>query len=231
MSSTAQLQALLYSSACFLVMLRPSSAFPSIVILGSHPSQRWTANGFAFPNKRATSPLNAEFGELSISQPPRLDDDLIRAARAPLPWESVYDRDDDSSCWQNGQRWFETRASLTKLWVLPRDMSNGSWENYAAAADEGERKILERVPQLLRLESSLVVESARTVLRQLKLPPALLRREPILLAMEPARLRGGYDRLKKTMVDESKLREACRDTPGLLAETAARWSNTTGLGP
>ena len=175
-----------------------------------------------------------EFGELSISHPPeRLDPQLIKAAEELLPWEQQQQQQpvDDrvlssSSSWQGGEHWFVTRKFLVDMWVLPRDMSNGAWEEYAIAATKGEQKILQQVPQLLRLDSSRVVESAKTVLKDpLHLPPALLRKEPILLAMEPTRLKGAWKNLLKEtpQQDVKSLMERCKETPQLLVEAATKW--------
>lgn len=193
--------------------------------------------------------LRAEFGELSISEElPPLDPAWIGAARKPLSWEAlsvtntdVYDVvpsdniDDDpsSSLWQNGQRWFVTREALMDLWVLPRDMSNGSWENYADAAIRGEEKVLQQVPQLLRLESESIILSAKTVLNELGLPPALLRKEPILLSMSPDRLRGGFESIRNMNSDDindKSALEACRDTEGLLVKAATKWTRSSDHG-
>lgn len=97
--------------------------------------------------------LQAGFGELSISEPSQLDEYLIEAARQSFSWECESVEATTCSDWQQGQYWFETRQSLMKLWVLPRDMSNGSWENYKLAANRGEQGILQLVPQLLRLKT------------------------------------------------------------------------------
>ena len=156
-----------------------------------------------------------------IDRLPPLDAEWIKAAQKPFSWDDDDDddlyNDIDLVSWQNGQRWFVTREKLMDMWVLPRDMSNGNWERYADAAIRGEEKVLRKVPQLLRLETDAVLESARTVLNDLRLPPALLRKEPILLAMSPNRLRGGF----RASGGNS---EACRDTRGLLAEAASDWT-------
>ena len=121
---------------------------------------------------------------------------------------------------------------LTKLWVLPRDPSNGSWEAYAIAADKGEDKMLSSVPQLLRLRTEDIEASAKTVLSVLRLPPALLRREPLLLTIPSDRLISGFDSLVNTEKSKGNdtiddkinevIREACKDSPGLLLEAATK---------
>jgi len=200
------------------------------------------ASAFGFHNLHPTAtkishctpifPHNAEFGELSIPEAPRLSTAWIQAAEERLPWELVgkdnHEITDDAegTAWQSGERWCTTRQSLVNMWVLPRDMTNGAWENYAMAANRGEEKILSKVPQLLRLESMAVVDSAKMVLQTLKLPPALLRQEPILLAMEAERLLGGFKRLYKEFnLEEALVRESCKNEPGLLVEASINWTN------
>eukprot|EP00580_Thalassiosira_gravida_P010760 CAMPEP_0201644568 /NCGR_PEP_ID=MMETSP0493-20130528/30462_1 /ASSEMBLY_ACC=CAM_ASM_000838 /TAXON_ID=420259 /ORGANISM="Thalassiosira gravida, Strain GMp14c1" /LENGTH=132 /DNA_ID=CAMNT_0048119291 /DNA_START=349 /DNA_END=747 /DNA_ORIENTATION=- len=122
-------------------------------------------------------------------------------------------------------------------------MSNGSWESYAIAANNGEDKMLSAVPQLLRLNPEDVEKSAKMVLDVLRLPPVLLRKEPLLLAMSPDRLIRGFESLllaeTRDMIRKKKgrgedrveggtdeviigvVREACKDTPGLLLEAAS----------
>ena len=60
----------------------------------------------------------------------------------------------------------------------------------------------------------------------LKLPPALLRKEPLLLAMAPDRLLGGFESLREELgCDDASVRESCKDTPGLLLESAKKWTD------
>ncbi|KAL9190791.1 hypothetical protein ACHAXT_000497 [Thalassiosira profunda] len=176
---------------------------------------------------------SSEFGAISASSaPPRLNPELIDAALVRLPWE-VEEEDDTSHALDedldliSGERWFNTRQILTRLWVLPRDMSNGSWEAYADAANRGEDAMLTNVPQLLRLSPDEVEASAKTVLKELQLPPALLRREPALLTVPPERLVGGFDaivQLETEKEDSSDVvlaaRKVCRDEQGLLLKAA-----------
>lgn len=204
---------------------------------------------------KSSSSSSSEFGEIAASKNlPKLNSTLIEAALERLPWEveegdddiDEYDKDNDDSCssstesactWENGQQWYETRQLLTTQWILPRDLLNGSWESYGIAANRGEEKMLNAVPQLLRLNIDYVGAAANTVLSVLKLPPALVRREPILLTMKPDRLEGGFESLllieksKKNMDDGSDndsddiqaVRESCKDTPGMLLEAATKW--------
>ena len=168
------------------------------------------------------------FGELSISEEaPQLSAALIQSAQERLPWEQPLEDDslnieNDIESWRSGKQWYSTRQRLMDMWVLPRDMSKGSWEAYAAAANRGEESILEKAPQLLRLPSDNIVDSTRMVLSVLKLPPALLRKEPLLLTMEPQRLQGGFERLQTndSYADAAMAREACKNIPGLLLEAA-----------
>mmetsp|Transcript_37859 Transcript_37859/g.42666 ORF Transcript_37859/g.42666 Transcript_37859/m.42666 type:complete len:293 (-) Transcript_37859:76-954(-) len=173
--------------------------------------------------------------------PPLLDSDLIQAAQQPFSWDNVAsstttsddsDNDDDEdsgdiSCWQNGQRWWVTREALVKLWILPEDVLG----YYDDATIKVENKMLAQVPQLLRFEPEMVVTSATTVLHDLRLPPALLRKEPLLLVMDSERLRGGFETIRSRMTSTttststaSTPLEACRETPGLLVAAATKWT-------
>jgi hypothetical protein len=101
--------------------------------------------------------------------------------------------------------------------------------------------MLNAVPQLLRLNIDYVGAAAKTLLSVLKLPPALVRREPILLTMKPDRLEGGFESLllieKKNRDDGSDndsddikaVRESCRDTSGMLLEAATKWEQKKEL--
>ena len=150
---------------------------------------------------------------------PLLDTALIDAARANLSWEKSYD---DAVAWESGELWGQTRLRLVELWVLPRDMSNGADERYAKAAERGETKILNAVPQLLRLPSSDVIASAKAVLSA-PLPPALLRSEPALLSYPRCHIEGGLGKLMTTMSSKEAAIVACRDTPGLLLGAVEGW--------
>lgn len=185
---------------------------------------------FSTPRKwalSATALRAGERGELTVSDPPPLNAAMIEAARKRLPWEDL-DELEVAEAWETGRVWYNTRVRLVNLWVLPRDMSNGAWESYAVAASKGEEKILDEVPQLLRLPTEGIVASARAVLTNLNLPPALLRKEPLLLTLTPDRLLGGFDQLKRQQEcnggdGAAKTIEACRETPGLLANAAMEW--------
>ncbi|MGK3741357.1 MAG: hypothetical protein ACI90V_008209 [Bacillariaceae sp.] len=235
----------------------------------SSSSRRYigSGNGNGVPAKERTicikssSSSSSEFGELAASKNlPQLNSTLIEAALERLPWEIEDDNDDgideddsnnndDNSysssttagTWENGQQWYETRQLLTNQWILPRDLTNGSWESYGIAANKGEEKMLNAVPQLLRLNIDYVGAAAKTLLSVLKLPPALVRREPILLTMKPDRLEGGFESLllieKKNRDDGSDndsddikaVRESCRDTSGMLLEAATKWEQKKEL--
>ena len=209
-------------------MRRPQHRCPSPFLVARCRPRIDTQN----PSTRTI--LHAEFGELSISPPPFLEPDLIQAATEPLPWESSSNPTQPADDWQTGQLWFETRSALMKLWVLPRDMSNGSWEPYAMAANRGEMTLLTQVPQLLRL--SHVTAAAQYVLHDLGLPAAVLRQEPLLLVMTVEQLQGGFDTLvakeqqRQGASDDHKecsvksTRAAIRDTPNLFTEAAKTWA-------
>ena len=209
---------------------------------------RKTAGVLPEPDNKDNDSISAQVQEQN--QLPPLDPAWIEAARQPCAWDaaSVTENNDESankdieniSSWQNGQRWFVTREALLDLWVLPRDISKGSWENYANAATKAEEIMLNQVPQLLRLEPSAVVESARMVLNDLQLPPALLRREPILLTMDSERLRGAFESIRlRISSSRSDLTATSEDTtedvttvtigvaantPGLLVKVATKWT-------
>ena len=192
------------------------------------------AQHYHAPYRAISTQQNAlAFGELSISEEaPQLSAPLIQSAQERLPWEEPLaddsiNSDNDIVSWRSGKQWYITRQRLMDVWVLPRDMSNGSWEAYAAAANRGEESILQKSPQLLRLPSEQIIASAKTVLSVLKLPPALLRKEPLLLTMEPQRLQGGFEQLQAndSYADAAMAREACKNTPGLLLEAAQNWEN------
>ena len=186
----------------------------------------------------------AALGDLTTPpEPPPLDPALIQAASAKLPWEMLLEKEqepilnlsrdveaelsasvsmnthnDDTTfadvSWQDGSQWATARKRLVDMWVLPRDMSNGADQQYAMAACKSEMKMLETVPQLLRLET--VVAAAERVLA-LGLPPALLRREPQLLSYPASYIEGGLDFLITMMMSTKEMVvPACRDTPGLL---------------
>lgn len=92
------------------------------------------------------------------------------------------DDDEAMTGWESGEWWEQTRLRLVELWVLPRDMSNGGADDrYSKAAERREMKLIEAVLQLLRLPPREVVASAKAVLKE-RLPPALLRNEPVLLS-------------------------------------------------
>ncbi|KAL7553051.1 hypothetical protein ACHAWF_016297 [Thalassiosira exigua] len=185
----------------------------------------------------------SEFGAISASnEPPRLSPTLVEAAFERLPWEigeNLSYKDVPATAVDeisSGEHWMDTRKVLTRLWILPRDMSNGSWEAYAAAANKGEDKMLARVPQLLRLDPDEVEASAKTVLSALKLPPAALRLEPSLLTIPSEYLVRGFNNLLlakmskdgrqvdvENRVDDEILlavRNACKEIPRLLIDAS-----------
>lgn len=167
-----------------------------------------------------TTRHRAELGELSVSEPQPIDPELIQSATNPLPWEVAADTID--TAWHSGSTWYQTRVKLVNLWVLPRDMSNGAWEAYSVAASKGEARVLNKAPQLLRLPTDQVVASARTVLNDLGLPPAVLRNEPILLTIPSERLLQAFAQLMEEQdKPREELRTICQDNPDLLIATAS----------
>lgn len=214
---------------CILVMCH--SALQAAAFFDAPPCQRQIIQNCALFS------ISSEFGAVSASSShPRLDPLLIEAARVRLPWEEKRENDNNEvACLSeeisSGQQWYQTRQVLTTLWVLPRDMSNGSWEAYAIAANNGEDRLLSCVPQLLRLPPDDIERSAKTVLSVLKLPPALLRREPLLLTVPSDLLVKGFEQLLSDEREDVTLEgideeirlnvlEACKDTSGLLLEAA-----------
>jgi hypothetical protein len=201
--------------------------------------QSFFVPSYVYQKQPKANVFNAAVGDLTTNEPLSLDPALIRAASAKLPWEMLLQKeqepilnlsrdleaeisatmnDDNTTAtdisWQDGSQWATTRKQLMKLWILPRDMSNGADERYAMAASKSEMKMLESVPQLLRLET--VVVAAERVLA-LGLPPALLRREPQLLTYPADYIEGGLNFLITMMMSTKELVvPACRDTPKLL---------------
>mmetsp|Transcript_15115 Transcript_15115/g.43878 ORF Transcript_15115/g.43878 Transcript_15115/m.43878 type:complete len:260 (-) Transcript_15115:470-1249(-) len=240
-------------TVCCLVALSmvpwflPSSFFA----LSFHPSPpvapsqrpRWRTGPSSRP-PWASLPLGMALGELASPRPPRLEEGLIDAAKGRLPWEGEHEGrrgDEESSApsdepklWENGELWSETRETLVKLWVLPRDMTNGADDDWAAAAMVRETAFLSRAPQLLRLPPSAVVETAKAVMggfgrdsgevvgSDSRLPPALLRSEPELLVFPSSYVRGGLELLGERLGKDEAVK-VCRDTPGALRAAVEEW--------
>jgi hypothetical protein len=177
---------------------------------------------------------------LSAPKAPPLDQELVKAACAQLPWEmraeiqrNANDADlpeaksstlgSDDNNWQDGSLWANSRIRLVDLWVLPRDMSNGSDSRYADVASKSELRMLEQVPQLLRCPT--VVAAAETALA-LGLPPAILRKEPALLVYPPEYIQGGMKTLKASLKNppDSQVLKVCRDAPRLLLQTVEAYT-------
>jgi hypothetical protein len=172
--------------------------------------------------------LDAVFGDLAAPNSPQLDDSLIAAARVRLSWEkaeglSFDDKDEPATGWESGKWWEQTRLRLVELWVLPRDMSNGADDRYSKAAKRSEMKLIDAVPQLLRLPPSEVIASAKAVLRE-SLPAALLRNEPVLLSYPASHIEGGFEYLLKSMPSNDAVVVACRSNEGLLVSAIERWT-------
>ncbi|CAB9527162.1 expressed unknown protein [Seminavis robusta] len=222
---------MIHPSVCLVLLafLRSdrSSAFQAPVMTQQLPTRAVVLSDNApscRSQRRFTTHLSAaEFGELSISEPSRPTPSIVTAAQAPLPWEEEKSHHNDDENWQDGQLWSLTRQRLMDIWVLPRDMSNGSWEPYAMAASAGEEALLQKAPQLLRLSHTQVLEAAKTITRTLRLPPAVLRREPMLLTMNPTQLIGGYNRL---LLEH----DAIRDEPHRLVQAATEWAREDNNG-
>eukprot|EP00173_Palmaria_palmata_P002435 Plantae.Rhodophyta-Palmaria_palmata.ctg25715.p1 GENE.Plantae.Rhodophyta-Palmaria_palmata.ctg25715~~Plantae.Rhodophyta-Palmaria_palmata.ctg25715.p1 ORF type:complete len:115 (-),score=11.78 Plantae.Rhodophyta-Palmaria_palmata.ctg25715:55-399(-) len=66
----------------------------------------------------------------------------------------------------------------------------------------------------------------KTVVRTLGLPPAVLRDQPLLMAMSEDRICGGFDDLKRDLsaTQDAQIRRACKDKPRLLTEAGTQWT-------
>lgn len=172
--------------------------------------------------------LNAAFGDLAAPNSPQLDGSLIESARVRLSWENEEgtscDNDDEPATgWESGELWEQTRLRLVELWVLPRDMSNGADDRYSKAAERWEMKLIDAVPQLLRLQPSEVIASAKAVLSE-RLPAALLRNEPVLLSYPASHIEGGLGHLLESMPTKEAVVVACRSNEGLLVSAIEEWT-------
>jgi hypothetical protein len=174
------------------------------------------ARGFVLPTRTtgqlAAPPLSAELGELSSPEMPPFDPTLIEDAQQKLLWENEITPSDVP--WQSGQLWITTREMLVSMWILPRDMSNGADGRYAAAATKTELKILNVVPQLLRLEPAEVIASAKVLAACF--PAGFLRSEPAFLAYPASTLQASIDSLLKKLQSKNAVMLACREDPSLL---------------
>jgi hypothetical protein len=160
----------------------------------------------------AAPPLSAELGELSSPKMPPFDPALIENAQQKLLWEKEVTPSDVP--WQSGQLWLTTREMLVSMWILPRDLSNGADSRYAAAATKTELKILNVIPQLLRLEPAEVIASAK--LLAACFPAGFLRSEPAFLAYPAPILQASIDSLLNKLKSKNAVMLACREDPSLL---------------
>ena len=113
---------------------------------------------------------------------------------------------------------------------LPQDVSNVSCENYATAASKGGEKVSQQAPQLFCLRPTTVITEAKMFLNELRLLPALLRNEPLLLEMNSERLVGTFDTIYQTLPSSIDTIEACRRKLNLLATDCIEW-NSSSLSP
>jgi hypothetical protein len=144
----------------------------------------------------------------------------IEAAKPPLLWEVIEKREaqpvlnlsnrdevfadlqteakqDDS--WQDGQQWATTRARLQEMGIRNED------------AD----KLLEAVPQLLRIDTDIIVDSCSAVMDLLD--GECLLREPRLLSFRGDDVRYGVEFLSTMMASTpSTVLQACCVSPSLL---------------
>ena len=219
-------QTVMMSRNIYILMLL--ACYYARVVIPFAATGRYVATTTTLIVKHQQLCMAGELGELATPPPPRLEDELLRAARKQLSWETsstlLLENNDEEDCgpllWENGEHWLNSREMLVKLWVLPRDMSNGADSKFAAAASKQEQKMLEEVPQLLRLPSSQVIESAKAVHKHF--PPAVLRSEPMLLAYPASYIQGGLDHLSST-IGEKEMFVKCRDTPSALVEAIEEW--------
>jgi hypothetical protein len=102
--------------------------------------------------------------------------------------------------WQNGQQWAATRAKLQQM----ADISN-----------EEAEKLLEVVPQLLRIETEVIVDSLSAVMHLIGGDSLL--KEPRLLSFRGDDIRHGVEFLSTMMASPpSTVLQACRVSPSLL---------------
>ena len=148
----------------------------------------------------------------------------IEAAKSPLLWEVIKKREaqpvlnlsnrdkvptdlqseeakQDGSCWEDGQQWATTKARLEEMGIRGED------------AD----KLLEAVPQLLRIDTDIIVDSCSAVMDLLVDGHCLLLREPRLLSFRGDDIRYGVEFLSTMMASSpSTVLQACRVSPSLL---------------
>lgn len=152
----------------------------------------------------------------------RCSTDRIQEAKSLLLWEVVEEREaqpvlnlsnrndvllsnlgtenlpDDG--WQNGQQWAATRARLQQMSDLSREEAD---------------KLLETVPQLLRIDTEIIVDSMSAIMHLIG--GDCLLKEPRLLSFRGDDLRYGVEFLSTMMATPpSTVLQACRVSPSLL---------------
>eukprot|EP00978_Attheya_sp_CCMP212_P029669 scaffold106101_cov24-Attheya_sp.AAC.1 len=162
----------------------------------------------------------------------------VEAAKRKLPWEimqekeqrpvlnlstrqvspeqlSVEEEEDaaitliSSQGWEDGTVWCNTRTQLEEIMGVISSHDDSSIVEWLGV-----------VPQLLRLDTTMVVETARVLLEELEIPCDLLRQEaPQLLAFPPNHVRYGIEFLSIMMAmphDLAQIKRLCAQHPSLL---------------
>ena len=162
-----------------------------------------------------------------------LSEDIIDAASVPLLWEEIENREampvldlsnrdadmfasqrnnqggestDDNSKWRDGTQWTETRHRLQEMGVI--------------TSDEQAKALLRAVPQLLRIDTDVILDSASTVIDLLD--SRCILREPRLLCFRKDDLLYGVEFLSTMMMapSQSFVLTACLASPALLLSGA-----------
>jgi hypothetical protein len=124
---------------------------------------------------------------------------LSNRKAAVVPYDSQTGNQQDDS-WENGQQWAGTRARLQQI----ADISN-----------EETDKLLEAVPQLLRIDTEIIVDSFSAVMDLIG--GDCLLKEPRLLSFRGDHVRYGVEFLSTMMASPpSTVLQACRVSPSLL---------------
>ena len=161
-------------------------------------------------------------------------EDSIEAASVPLLWEEIENREampvlnlsnreadpfssqqssqgdgessDDNSEWRDGTQWNETKQRLEKMGVI--------------SSDEQAKALLRAVPQLLRIDADVILDSASTVIDLLD--SRCIRQEPRLLCFRKDDLLYGVEFLSTMMMapSQSFVLTACLASPALLLSGA-----------
>jgi len=122
---------------------------------------------------------------------------------------------------ENGEVWKTTQMQLTKMGLFSSSSSSsngGKDEDSSSSSSITRHKLLHSVPQLLRLDTTMVMETAQVLLEEFHIPPALLLQEsPQLLSFPPEDVRYGVEFLSLMMMMPSNLvLSTCQRTPALL---------------